>query len=99
MVGEVLELAGAEDERFARSHFRDKEGREVDVVIEDRGGRMVGGEVEASATVREEDFTGLERLAEASGARFAMGLPLHDRDQVTAVGDRLAAVPLPAFWG
>ena len=99
VVGEVLKLVGAEDERFALSHFRDKEGREVDLVIEDRRGRVVGVEIKASATVRAEDFAGLRRLAEASGDRFAMGLVLHDHDQVTAFGERLAAVPLSALWG
>ena len=98
MVSEILKLAGAGEERLALSHYRDKEGREVDVVIEDRRGRVVGVKVKVSATVRAEDFAGLRRLAEACGERFALGLVLHDHDRVTPFGDRPVAAPLSALW-
>ena len=48
-------------------HFRDKDGAEVDIVVE-LGSRAVAGvEVEAAATVTSKDFRGLRRLASASG--------------------------------
>jgi len=37
-------------ERLTFSHYRDKDQNEVDVVIEDRSGRLVGVEVKAGAT-------------------------------------------------
>ncbi len=44
------------------SHYRTKDQYEVDVIIEDRRGRVVGIEVNASATVKSDDFRGLRRL-------------------------------------
>lgn len=96
---EVLKLTGWSGNRFSLSHFRDKELDEVDIVLEDRSGRIVGLEVKASATVRSEDFTGLRKLAAATGKRFAFGAILYDHERIVPLGDRMAAAPLSSLWG
>lgn len=96
---ELLKLAGWGAERLTFSHYRDKDQYEVDVVIEDREGRIVGVEVKAGATVTADDFRGLRRLAEAAGDRFAMGLALYDHDRAVPFGERLWAAPLSCLWG
>ncbi len=45
-------------------HFRTQSGQEVDVIMEDAGGHLVGVEVKASATVTSSDFKGLHALRE-----------------------------------
>ncbi|HWE99307.1 MAG TPA: ATP-binding protein [Caulobacteraceae bacterium] len=95
---EVLKLAGWSDDRFSFSHFRDKEQNEVDIVLEDRQGRIVGLEVKASATVRNDDFVGLRKLAEAAGTRFAFGAVLYDHERSVPFGDRLIACPISSLW-
>nr|WP_310780917.1 ATP-binding protein [Candidatus Palauibacter scopulicola] len=96
--GELLKLTGWVDDPYRFSHFRDKQGNEVDVVLEDGLGRVVGIEVKASATVSRRDFAGLERLKAACGDRFALGLVLHDHDRTTPFGRRLAAAPISTLW-
>ena len=98
VVGELMKLASWHGGRFEFSHFRDKEGSEVDVVIEDRQGRVVGIEVKAAATVTGSDFGGLRKLAQASGDKFVQGLVLHDHDKTVPFGSKLAAAPLSALW-
>lgn len=95
---ELRRLAGAHEAPIAFHHFRDKDGVEVDLVLE-QGGRLVAGvEVKASATVTERDFAGLRKLAEATGKRFACGVLLYDGDRVATFGERLLAVPFRALW-
>ena len=96
--GEILKLAGWAEDRYALSHFRDKERNEVDIVIEDGRGRIVGIEVKASATVTGRDFSGLRRLAAATGERFVQGLVLYDHEQTVPFGGRLTAAPVSALW-
>jgi predicted AAA+ superfamily ATPase len=85
-----------DDIRF--HHFRDKDGAEVDVVLE-RGGRALAGvEVKASATVTAADFRGLRKLREAAGKRFAAGIVLYDGEASVGFGDGLHAVPIRALW-
>jgi hypothetical protein len=95
---ELLKLAGWSGERLTFSHYRDKDQYEVDVVIEDRSGRLVGVEVKAGATVTADDFRGLRRLAAAAGDQFALGLVLYDHDRAVPFGDRLWAAPLSSLW-
>ena len=98
VLGELLKLASWAEDRYEFSHFRDKERNEVDIVIEDTRGRIVGVEVKASATVTERDFSGLRRLAAASGERFAMGIVLYDHDRTVPFGRRMAAAPVSSLW-
>lgn len=95
---EVLKLAGWSDERLTLSHYRDKDRHEVDIVVEDRRGRIAGVEVKASATVTADDFKGMRRLAEATGDRFSLGIVLYDHDRPVPFGDRLWAIPLSSLW-
>jgi len=98
VVSECLKAADASDERFSFSHFRNKDGNEVDLVIEDRRGNVVGVEVKAAATVDGSDFAGLRKLADAVGERFVQGLVLHDHDVAVPFGPKLWAAPLADLW-
>ena len=79
-------------------HFRDRDGVEVDIVIE-RGSREVAGvEVKAGATVTAADFSGLRKLKEASGKRFKGGVVLYDGEITASFGDSMHAVPIRRLW-
>ena len=79
-------------------HFRDRDGAEVDIVIERAAGAVAGVEVKAAATVKPADFRGLRKLAAAAGDRFACGVVLYDGEVGARFGDRLHAVPLRRLW-
>jgi hypothetical protein len=85
-----------EDIRF--HHFRDRDGAEVDLVLENGTRKLAGIEVKAAATVRAGDFRGLRRLAKAAGERWAAGVVLYDGEVTTRFGDRLYAVPIRRLW-
>jgi predicted AAA+ superfamily ATPase len=79
-------------------HFRDRDGFEVDIVMERRGQELAGVEVKASATVTVADFRGLRKLKEAARGRFAAGAVLYDGEASASFGDSLFAVPIRALW-
>ncbi len=95
---EVLKLMTASDLRLTPHHFRDRDGREVDIVLERDDGMIAGIEVKASATVKAGDFSGLRALAEACGDRFAFGVVLYDSADIVPFGDKLTAAPLSSLW-
>ena len=79
-------------------HFRDKDGVEVDIVIE-RGPRAVAAvEVKASATVRAADFRGIRKLKATVGRNFAGGVVLYDGEITASFGEGLFAVPIRSLW-
>lgn len=98
VVSEIMKIAAWTDLRLSFSHYRTKDQEEVDLVIEDRRGRIVGIEVKASATVRPEDVKGLRQLKAATGDRFLRGIVLHDHDRITPFGDNIVAAPLSLLW-
>ncbi len=107
LLGQILETfvfqelrrqASWHDEPLGFFHFRDKDGAEVDIVIE-RGARaLVGVEVKAAATVTAADFRGLRKLREAAGKRFVAGVVLYDGETNARFDEQFYAVPLRALW-
>ncbi|MEV0144165.1 MULTISPECIES: ATP-binding protein [unclassified Nonomuraea] len=86
------------DERVGLFHYRTKDKVEVDAVLENRQGRVVGIEVKAASTVRAEDFRGLRHLADRLGDDFVTGVVLYTGDQTYSFGDRMRAMPVSALW-
>lgn len=79
-------------------HFRTQTGDEVDVVLEDAAGRIVGIEVKSSATIGGRDFKGLSTLADAVGNRFRRGVVLYTGTIEVPFGKRMHAMPVSALW-
>jgi hypothetical protein len=98
VVGELTRQLTWSEDRADVFHYRDREGREVDIVLESHDGRVVGIEVKASTTVRAEDFRGLGFLREKLGDRFITGIMLYTGQAELSFGDRLTALPMSALW-
>ena len=84
--------------RPAMYHFRSQSGEEVDVVLEDSRGRVVGIEVKATESVRTDDFKGLRVLASSLGERFQRGLLIHTGQDVIPFQADIQAVPVGCLW-
>ncbi len=95
---ELRRQASWHDASMRFHHFRDKDGAEVDLVIE-RGARFIAGvEIKAAATVTHADFSGLRKLARAAGKRFVRGVVLYDGEASTGFGHGMYAVPIRRLW-
>lgn len=98
VVGELAKQATWSERPTTLSHYRDRDQREVDVVIE-RGRQVIGIEVKATATPRPSDARHLAYLRDRIGDRFVLGVVLHTGHQHVVLGDRLVAAPVAALWG
>lgn len=95
---ELLRLADVSEAEASLFHYRDKTGREVDIVLESASGEVAGVEVKAGATVGGDDLAGLRRLRDKLGDRFACGIVLCTGERTLPFGDRLWIAPLAALW-
>ena len=95
---EVRRLASWHTSRVVFHHFRDKDGAEVDIVLERSAGEIAAIEVKAAATVTSSDFRGIRKLQRAAGAAFTAGVLLYDGETTVGFGDGLFAVPLRRLW-
>lgn len=95
---ELRKQASWHDENLNFYHFRNKDKVEVDIIIE-QGRLLAGIEVKASATVRKEDFKGLNKLRDSCGKQFVAGVVLYDGESILPFGDRLFAIPISTMTG
>ena len=98
VVAELQKTLGWSVARARLFHFRSSDRREVDVVLEDARGRVVGLEVRTSSTPSQADFAGLRSLQALTGDRFVRGVVLHLGEAALPFGDRLEALPVSALW-
>ena len=98
VLNELQKQLGWARARARLFHFRSADRKEVDIVIEDARGRIVGVEVRATATPGQADFGGLRALQELAGERFVRGVVLHLGDAALPFGDRLEAAPVASLW-
>jgi predicted AAA+ superfamily ATPase len=79
-------------------HFRDRNGPEVDLLLEAPDGRIVGIEVKATKSPSSGDFRGLRFLADRLGSRFVAGVVLSLAPEAVPMGDRMMALPVESLW-
>lgn len=91
---ELRRQASWNDARMSFHHFRNKDGVEVDIIVERGAEGVAGVEVKASGTVRPADFRGLRKLQAALGDGFAGGVVVYDGEATVPFGARLHAVPV-----
>ncbi len=97
--GELLKHASTADGDYRLMYYRDADKIEVDMVIENAAGQLVGVEVKAAATIKKSDLRGLKKLASLAGESFRMGVVLYDGPEAIPLGDSFWAVPLSSLWG
>ncbi len=97
--GELLKHTATSDEDYRLLYYRDADKFEVDVVIENSAGLLLGVEVRASATVKERDLRGLKKLASLASDQFTAAVLLYDGDETMPLGSNLWAAPLSTLWG
>lgn len=79
-------------------HYRTRDQVEVDIILEDRRGRVIAIDVKASATVRPDDFRGINHLAARLGEDLLVGIVLYTGAETLPFGAGKLAVPISAVW-
>lgn len=80
-------------------HLRTDGGRrEVDFVVERRGGSVVGVEVKATAAPSPADARHLVWLQEQLGPQFECGVVLHTGPRAFSLAPDIHAIPICALW-
>lgn len=80
-------------------HLRTEQGRrEIDLVVEMGGGRVIGIEVKAAAAPKLETARHLAWLRDSLGDRFVAGVVLHTGSRTWSLGERITAAPISSIW-
>jgi len=79
-------------------HFRTQTGQEVDLVLEDNSGAIVGIEIKCSSLIEAKDLKGLLTLAEISKKRFHKGIIFYTGKNCIPYGNNIFALPMDILW-
>ena len=96
--GEIVKLLAPREDQIELMHHRDSRGNEVDWVLEDARGRLVGIEVLATSSPSDRDFKGLRAFAATVGSRFHRGVVLHTGKTAAPMGAGMWALPVECLW-
>lgn len=83
---------------FELFHYRDRDGNEVDVILEDRARSIVGLEVKCTTSLSAKHFKGLRFLQAKAGKKFRSGIVLYRGDQCLRFGPGTWALPVETLW-
>ena len=95
---EVMKQTTWSEDGYTLHHYRDKDQDEVDIIVENEQGALVGIEVKASATVHANDFKGMRKLLDICADDLKLGLVLYDGTKIVPFGERLFAAPISCLW-
>lgn len=98
VTAELFKQQGWSEISYRIFHWRDRNGAEVDLVLESRNRQVVGIEVKATMTVRNEHFKGLRALQELAGERFVNGFLFYTGTEPLRFGPNLWALPMSYLW-
>lgn len=98
VAGELSKQRGWSAEEYDLYHFRDRDGLEVDLVIEFSDGAVFLIEVKAAATYRPEQTRGIRVLADRLGSRFLGGAVLGLSTDRYVLGDHIWGLPVSTLW-
>lgn len=79
-------------------HYRSAKGSEVDVILENRAGKIVAIEIKSGSAVSSQDFKAIRKLRDRIGDRFIAGIVLYAGGAAIPAGEGLLAVPIDNLW-
>jgi uncharacterized protein len=96
---ELAALIDASDGMYQLFHYRDREKREIDFLIEREDQALLGIEIKAGSAIGEADFKHLKWFRDnIAKNRPFIGLVLYTGSQIGSMGKQLYAVPMGALW-
>lgn len=95
---EVIKQAELADDPPSVYHYRDRDGSEVDLILETRAGQVAAIEVKAAQSVSTSDLRGLRKIRDHAGDNFTAAVVLYTGESTIHLDDRIWAVPLSGLW-
>ncbi len=102
VTNEISRQLAAADRHVRLSHYRDSQGREIDLILESDNGAVVAVEIKATRSPTSSQTHHLawlrDKLDAAAPGSFQAGILLHTGEQSGKIGDRLHMRPISCLW-
>ena len=98
VVAELKKQLGWSETRAEMFHFRTSNEKEIDIILENRAGEIVGIEVKSGGSVNQNDFKNLQMLSESLPQKFKRGIIIYSGNKFLSFGENLFLMPINALW-
>lgn len=96
---ELAALIDSSNGKYRLFHYRDREKREIDFLIERDDQALLGIEIKAGSAIGEADFKHLKWFRDnIAKNRSFIGIVLYSGSQAGSMGKQLYAIPMSALW-
>jgi uncharacterized protein len=95
---ELMTQINASDGEYYLYHYRDRDHREIDFIVERADGAVLGIEIKAGSSVGKGDFKHLMWLQRKVAERDFMGIVLYTGTEILPFGNKLWAIPISCLW-
>jgi len=96
---QLASILDAQDESYELYHYRDREKREVDFIIENEDGDILGIEVKSGSAVNKSMFKHLKWFkANLVKNRKFKGIVFYSGEHLVPFGEDMWAVPINSLW-
>lgn len=92
VAAELVKLLRVIKSKANLSFYRTRSGMEVDFCIETNG-RLIGIEVKNRKTINKSDYTSLNKLKEAAGGKWSLGLVIYRGNEIKEISEEIWSVP------
>lgn len=99
LFNELAAQVDTADGEYTLFHYRDREKREIDFLIEREDQALLGIEIKAGSIANKSDFKHLKWFKDhLAKERPFIGMVLHSGEHLGSMGDGFWAVPIAALW-
>jgi predicted AAA+ superfamily ATPase len=96
---ELAAQVDANNGKYELFHYRDREQREIDFLIEREDQALLGIEIKTGSAISASDFKHLKWFkSNIAKERPFTGIVLYSGDEMGSMGDNLWVVPFGALW-
>jgi hypothetical protein len=96
---EIMAQVDAGDNRYELFHYRDREKREIDFLIEREDNALLGIEIKAGSAIKKKDFNHMRWFRKnLKKSQPFIGIILYTGEFPASFGDNLWAVPFGLLW-
>ncbi|QQR55944.1 MAG: ATP-binding protein [Candidatus Melainabacteria bacterium] len=96
---ELAAQIDASEDEYTLFHYRDREQREIDFLVERDDGALLGIEIKSGSAVKREHFKHLQWFKEnLAGKTPFIGIVLYSGNTSGSMGDGMWAIPIGSLW-
>ena len=98
VVNELIKQQTWSEIDYSLFHYRDRDKREVDIIVELPDGKIIAIEVKSAGSINRADLKGINYMRESFKENFYKGLVLYTGKETLSFGNDVFCAPIEILW-